>query len=219
MALTYLDSTVKSEGDTWTVIANMLPDTSYVSGGYYIDPVQVRLTRIQDVIVPNNLDGYAYDFDKTTGKLKISSGSGGTGVIAGAPLAPHTHGLANMVDEVVAVDPLTGLSAPVTVFPVGSVTNVYITGGVSGVAQIIPGSATLASGQVQINYATGVLTFLIADAVTSATITYSSVTTTPVSGGTPSGTVTVTPSAFTEIANGTDVRAIIPNINAIITGW
>ena len=52
--------------------------------------------------------------------------------------------------------------------------SVYVTAGTtSGVFQVIPTGATLATGLVSVNHTTGELTFFAADAVTTALVSYS----------------------------------------------
>lgn len=171
-------------------------DNSYPTGGYSISASLLGLsafTRIKAVI-----DGYeaipVYQTDPSTVKLKISR-LAPTGTIS----APNTQ---NSIDEVIAVTAGTGVSAAVTSIPVTAVESVYVTaGGVTGVFKIIPNSATLATTLVKINRTTGVFTFLIADAVTSATITYvKQATTVPVFSG--------TAASFTEVTNATDLSAL-----------
>lgn len=116
------------------------------------------------------------------------TGNANAQIFTGVALGSHSHSI-GVGSVTVAVTPGTGVSDPIPGSPIAGAFGIYVTaGGVTGPATIIPSTATLASGQVQVNYTTGVLTFLIADAVTSTTLTTLTNNTTPSSAGTPAGT-------------------------------
>lgn len=148
-------------------------------------------------------------------------GSNSAPVFTGLPLANHTHTLSVSQDSVVSVTAGTGVSAALASPPIASVDNIYIVaGGVTGPAVIVPTGSVASSKQVSINYTTGVLQFLVADAVTSAKVTYTLATANVASGGTPAGSVsapiftgTPVPGAVaSEVPNGTDLSSALPNV-------
>lgn len=111
----------------------------------------------------------------------------------GIAMGVHSHVLTRNT-QTVAVTPGTGVSAALAGFPIGCIESVKATvNAVPDVTiQMLPDGSTPVSGTATINPATGVMQFLIADTVTSATATYITATTTAVSAGTPEGTVTST---------------------------
>ena len=226
MALTIvsvLDINAGSEGKKEVIVS---ADNSYPTGGYALTAASLGLAQINRVELSES-SGYIITptytslttvnlvFKDTAGSTPagtISSVSAGTP--AGTISAPS---LQTTVDEVVSVTAGTGVSAALANIPVGSIQNVYVTaGGVTGVANIIPAAATLATHQVKVNLTTGVLTFLVGDAVTSATVTYvRAAATVPTFTGSALGTHTHTftgtagsAGALTEIANATDLSAL-----------
>lgn len=90
------------------------------------------------------------------------SGGGGGGGGGNAITIP--------AEQTLVVNPATGVSAAAVGIPLAYAMGAYQTGAVSSPSTLIPTSATLASGQYKANLSTGVLTFLIADAVTSVTL-------------------------------------------------
>lgn len=247
MAITYANATdVFSIGSKYLSIKSVALDNSYPTNGYTLTPSQFGLSVISQVFPVANESGYVFQYQTATGKMEVFVAPGGAGGTTGnttavnapsavsvptitlAALAPHSHTMAPTVNETIAVTPGTGVSAALSGIPLGYVINVYQTaGGVTGPATIIPSTATLASQQVQIDYTTGVLTFLVADAVTQATVTYSSLNTSNTSGGTPTVTGVSAQTAaaqiqtahnhsvgagaggaLVEVANGTDLSAV-----------
>lgn len=117
-------------------------------------------------------------------------GAGAGGTFTGAALAAHGHNVITSSDEVIAVTAGTGVSAALTSAPLGAVSNVYITaGGVTGAAVQVPSGAVANSKEVSVNYTTGVLQFLVADAVTQAKVSYARAAVSNTSAGTPAGTI------------------------------
>lgn len=82
--------------------------------------------------------------------------------------------LQTITGEVVSVTPGTGVSAAVANAPTAIFDAVTVTASGVGAftAQVVATGTAVATKQVSINYTTGVMTFLIADAVTSATVDY-----------------------------------------------
>lgn len=98
-----------------------------------------------------------------------------SGTAAAQTITVGTHeSLQTITGEVVAVNAGTGVSAAVVGNPTAIFNSVSVTasGGGPFQAEIVATGIGVATGQVSINYTTGVMTFLIADAVTSATVDY-----------------------------------------------
>ncbi len=227
MALAFSNIERFSVGDRVGILVDVALDNSYPAGGYPLTLSSVGLLNLSRLILTDEPAGYNLDVNYTDLKLLILNSTGGTFV--GSALAGHTHtvtptgtnsapALQTVVDEVVSVTAGTGVSAALANIPVGAIENVYVTaGGVTGVFQIVPAGVS-GTTLVSVDHTTGVLQFLIADAVTSATVTYvRSATTVPVftgdldvtsstSGGTPAGTITG--GASSEVTPGTDLSTI-----------
>jgi hypothetical protein len=235
---------------------NSYPNAGGGNGGYPIDPVFLGLVSIEALTAVANDEGIVFQYNTVTGKLQafIAPGAGGgvTGatsggtpagtngtstadaqVFTGSALAGHVHSFGPIAPETVGVTAGTGVSAALTSAPVGSVENVFIaaSGGAARPAILVPPGSVANTSEVSIDYTTGVLQFLVADAVTSAVVIYSSNNTTSVSAGTPAGTngtSSVSAQVFTgaplaththtvgggaagalsEVANGTDLSGI-----------
>lgn len=120
-----------------------------------------------------------------TGSLSLAPA-----VFTGAALATHSHDLQYSSAEVLTVTPGTGLSSLAAGAPIGIVESVYVTaGGVTGAFTVIPSGIIPATKECTYDQTTGQFFFLIADAVTSATVSYVSRAVSSVSGGTPAGTI------------------------------
>lgn len=153
-----------------------------------ITPGEIALTNGK--ILQGNVSNVAVE--KTLGA------TASTPTFTGAALGTHSHLLQESTGEVLTVTPGTGVSSAAVGAPIAVVESVYVTaGGVTGVFALVPGGVTpTASEEVGYNPTTGVFQFLIADAVTSATVQYVSRATTAVTAGTPACTVsapTITP--------------------------
>lgn len=182
--------------------------TTYETGGPALLASDFGLSVIDTLSVVGDFGGYSIDPLVATGgqsvNLKVSAQ--GAGTFSGAALATHSHNAQNAIEEVVSVTAGTGVSAALTSIPVSLVESVYVTaGGVSGPYTLVPAGVS-GTTLVSINHTTGVLQFLIADAVTSAKVTYLKTATTSVSAGTPSGTVSA--GSAGEVSNGTDLSAL-----------
>lgn len=173
-----------------------------------------------------------------------SSVSAGTpaGSFVGLAMPVHTH-LMSRVTNTEAVTPGTGVSNAFPGFPIGCIESVVAT--VNAVpdtlVHMIPDGGTPTSGHVAINPATGVMQFLIADNVTSATATYVTATLTATSAGTPEGTFTgvalaphthifagvaLAPHTHTvgagaggEVPNGTDLSVNLASVRIVLNGY
>lgn len=192
-----------------SVYGTIALDNSYVTGGYSITAVQLGGLRIKRLKLQPEL-GYNFEVVYSTVEpasvsLKVYQGSGGA--FTGSALGTHTHSIQVTQDEVVAVTAGTGVSAALANIPLGTVDNVYLdAGGVTGAGVIVPVGSVANTKEVSIDYTTGVLQFLVADAVTSAKVTYARAAVTAVSAGTPSGTIAG--AAGGEVANATDLSAL-----------
>lgn len=132
-------------------------DNSYPAGGYPILRSALKLNKEITYFIPlGNQLGYMYQWNEATSNLEVL-----------------TANTVTAINSVVSVTAGTGVSAALSSIPVANVNNVYITAGdVTGAAVIVPSGSVANSKEVSINYTTGVLQFLVADAVTSATVTY-----------------------------------------------
>lgn len=194
-------------------VATLTMSTSYATGGDSINLNELPFdTAISDIYFTDNSSGILLVFDRTSQKILAYSGSGG-GTFAGAALGTHSHNIQLTADEVIAVTAGTGVSAALTNIPVGAVSSVYLTaGGVTGPGIIVPTGAVANTKEVSINYTTGVLQFLVADAVTSATVTYSRADVTAVSAGTPAGTITGGAVTIAQVANATNLSTVTTKV-------
>jgi len=171
MALTLSVLQRVSEGNKWKIIGAMTFDSSYATGGLSLTPASLGLSTIDSMSFTSAAGGYDFDYDYTNKKAKVI-----------APLPAVT------VDEVVTVSSNTGTLAGVPAV----IQNVYVTaGGVTGLFNVIPTGTTPLTKQVAVTQTTGVLTFLGADAVTSAKVTYQKAA-----------------GAGAEIANGTNLSTL-----------
>lgn len=144
------------------------------------------------------------------------AGTNGTSSVSaqtftGDALAAHGHFIGPNAPETIAVTPGTGISDPLVGVPVGSVDCVLIaaSGGAVRPAIMVPPGSVANTSEVSIDYATGILQFLVADAVTSATVVYLPSATTTTSAGTPTGTNSTSTAAaqvFTGAALGTHIH-------------
>lgn len=223
MAITVVDTQRVSEGNKWKIIGTLALDNSYPTGGYAITPAQIGLSQIQsfDIQVES---GYSFQYVEQTAKIKAydvggftPAGTVAAPVFTGNALAAHGHNIQVTADEVITVTAGTGVSSALANIPVGSINNVFVTaGGVTGVAELVPVGSVSATHQVSANYTTGVLQFLVADAVTGAKVTYARAAVSTTSAGTPAGTnsapaFTGTPAAAgagSEVPNATDLSAL-----------
>lgn len=203
MALTVVSWVNQNSGSEAKKEIIVSADNSYPTNGYSLSAASIGLASITRVDVGES-GGYiispSYQSDPSTVKLVFKRTAGATP--AGTISAPS---LQTSVDEVISVTAGTGVSAAVTNIPVGIVQNVYVTaGGVTGAATIIPTAATLATRLVKVNLTTGVFTFLVADAVTSATVTYvRAAATVPTFTGT-----AIAAGGLVEVSNGTNLSAL-----------
>lgn len=196
-------------GDVGKVYGTIAFDSSYVTGGEALTAAQLGAQRIKRIDLQDE-SGYIFEtiyasVEPQSVLIKVYQAGGGT--FTGSALAGHTHASQVTQDEAVTVTAGTGVSAALANIPVGSIDNIFITaGGVTGACTIVPVGSVTNSKEVSINYTTGVMQFLVADAVTSVKVTYTRATTTSVSAGTPAGSVAG--AAGSEVANATDLSAL-----------
>lgn len=221
MAFSISSYVTQSAGSEVKAEAVGAADSSYPTNGYTINASSFGLRAFTRVVVANAF-GYhvepIYGSDLSSIKLKFYSvtpaGTISAPVFTGSALSAHGHNVQITQDEVVSVTAGTGVSAALANIPVGSVDNVYIAaGGVTGAAVKVPVGSVANSKEVSIDYTTGVLQFLVADAVTSAKVTYARAAVSTTSAGTPAGsnsapTFTGTAGAMTEVANATNLSAL-----------
>lgn len=207
-----------SVGTQYKINGQITFDSSYPTGGEVLTASQLGLTYIESFEVPVDAGGYTFGSNLTTPATSLtvkvfqgasgstSSVSGGTpaGTVdaptfAGDALAAHGHTILTGVDEIIAVTAGTGVSGALGYLPIAAVSSVYISaGGVTGAATIVPSGSVANSKEVSVDYSTGVLQFLVADAVTQAKVSYAKAAADDVSAGTPSGTNSAP--AFTGVA-------------------
>lgn len=161
MALTYNSSTVASKGNTWTVMANLSPDTSYPAGGYAVNPQQLRLRSIESFIAL--ADQYYLFYDSTTGKLRFLTAGGGGGGLTfnGTPMAGHAHLL---TPSATGISPDDGLYVQAGGAPGLYTVGETITGGTSGATGTV-----LSSGASYIQYTPTAGTFRLGETITGGT--------------------------------------------------
>jgi hypothetical protein len=191
MAISVVQSSLKRDSaGSETKIQCYVLYTTYQTGGPLLPAIQFGLDQIRTVNIEQK-GGFQLDARITTNGtginfLAFSGGGGGS--------------ISRTTNEVVVVMANSGTLAAVP----SLVQNVYVTaGGVTGPFLIIPSGVVPTTTQVAINLATGVLTFAAADAVTSATVTY---TIPAVAAG-----------ASAEVANGTNL-ASLGNIQLEVIG-
>jgi hypothetical protein len=183
--------------------------SAYALGLQAIRRLKIQPEAGYDFQVLYSPSGTESDEPVTSVRVKVFQSAGGT--FTGSPLAVHGHNLQTTVDEIISVNAGTGVSVALTNRPVGTILGVYQTaGGVTGASSPIPQAASLATLQYKFDLASGVLTFLIADAVTSATVTYTRAATSTISGGTPAGTVSA--GAETEVPNATNLSTALAKV-------
>jgi len=223
-------------GDEKLVMGQLAFDSSYPTGGETLNAVDLGLSFINRVIVEPK--GYvfpvSYAASGTSANILVFQSASVTpaGTISapaftGSALAAHGHNVQLTQDEVIAVTAGTGVSAALTNIPVGSIDNVYIAaGGVTGAAVIVPVFSVANSKEVSINYTTGVLQFLVADAVTSAKVTYARAAVSTTSAGTPAGTnsaptftgTATTAAGFSQVPNTTNLSTLT-GVNFVAFGY
>lgn len=172
-----------SLGSQSGIIAAFDLDNSYPTGGYSLPDNVIGLGTIM-MVVALEKGGYAPFWNYATNKLQVfvsaavSGVTGDTTATNGSSAVTGTGvgsaALSTITGEVVAVNAGTGVAAAVAGAPTAIFNSIKVTASGIGafIAQVVPAGAGVASGQVSINYTTGVMTFLIADAVTSATVDY-----------------------------------------------
>lgn len=157
---------------------------NYVTGGYQVKAKDFGMGQINRVeVLPQGGYSFAVVYNDvfTAHILVFESASGTTGgtiatnntsAVTGTGTGSGT--LSTITGEVVAVTAGTGVSAAVVGAPTAVFDSVAVTASGIGafIAVVVPSGVTPATGQVGINYTTGVMQFLIADAVTSATVDY-----------------------------------------------
>lgn len=114
-----------SKGNKWEILGVFSLDNSYPLGGYFLDPTMFGLDRIDSFLVNDNQFGYMFDFEN--GALKVFVPSGGA--FSGVPLAPHSHPLTVISEQLTASPDTFVLTTGATGFFVVGET---ITGGTSG---------------------------------------------------------------------------------------
>ena len=70
-------------GPNLEALVNAALDNSYPTGGYFIDPVRVGMSRIKNVYAAGNDQNYIYAYNNVTGKLMLLTASGGAGGTTG----------------------------------------------------------------------------------------------------------------------------------------
>ncbi len=143
MAITYTAGGNKfSEGASYRVFKNLIPDTSYPGpGGYPLDKTQLGLVRIDEVTVVNNPSGVLCKWDKTTQKLIMGQVGGGVpGAFLGDAMPTHNHTIIAIDEEYTAIaGHMIVLAGAAGVFTIGET----ITGGTSGATgTVIAATAT-----------------------------------------------------------------------------
>ncbi len=78
------------------VFGKMAFDSNYLTGGLTLSAGQVGAVGIFNAIIPTN-SGYVFDYDQTTGKVKVADSAGGT--LTSTPFAADTI---NIVDDAAA---------------------------------------------------------------------------------------------------------------------
>ncbi len=107
-------------------------------------------------------------------------------VFTGDALTAHGHNVEMVVEEAVTVSTDQGTLANV---PVGVPVVFGTVGATPTKFVVISESAALATGQVKVNYTTGVLTFFADDDPTGVKVTYAKKAVSTTSAGTPAGTI------------------------------
>lgn len=131
--------------------ASLAFDSSYPRGGEPFAPSAIGMKRF-DMMMTTPKDGLSFEWDKTNEKLKV---------LDTVPLL--------IEEEVVTVATHTGTLAYNPLY----VLAVQVTaGGTTGAFNVIPTGETPLTYQVDIDFTTGVMTFLSTDAVTSVKVTY-----------------------------------------------
>lgn len=235
MAIVVNQSSLKknSMGNKWEV-SGTFAWTTYTTGGDAILAAKFGLSSIESMEVSSE-GGYLLDPELTvTGVVvKAFQGAGSTPagtvsapVFTGAALGTHAHDNIQSTGEALTVTAGTGVSSAAAIIPIANVESVYVTaGGVTGVFQLVPGGVTPGTGEVGYDPTTGIFQFLIADAITAATVQYIGRAVTAVSGGTPAGTNSAptftgtagTGSAGAQVSNGTNL-APIGDVEFIVIG-
>ena len=126
-------------------------DNSYPMGGETLSPGDMGLRRA-DMVTPSPQGGYSFEYDATNEKLKV---------LDTVPLLVE--------EEVVTVASNAGQLAykPLYIIAVQSTA-----GTTTDAFNVIPTGETPLTKQVAVNFTTGALAFLAADAVTKAKVTY-----------------------------------------------
>lgn len=212
MALT-IASSVQQErtsfGSLYAVSASITFDSSYPTDGESLTPAQLGLSEVYGCWnLSTQSISYVTKYNQTTQKLQVYGIGSGTlsATFNGNALAGHDHNAQpiNAELQAVAADTCTLNNLPAAVSSVTSTA-----GGVTGGFIPVADGVAPATGEVSINFATGVLTFNAGDAVTACRVAYIPLATTSVSAGTPAGSVSISGAASeTEVPNGTDLSAV-----------
>lgn len=162
MGLTVGSLTKDSAGSLRLYTGTITFDSSYPAGGESLVPADLGLHAIRSLDV-DPVSGYAFTYNYTTQKVLAYTASGYTPSNANNMVAPL------IVEEAVTVASNTGTLSRVP----GYIIAVEVTAGsVTGAFRVIPVGKTPTTTMVAVDLTTGVMTFLAADAVTAARVTY-----------------------------------------------
>lgn len=135
-------------------------DTAYPSGGYTVTPQSVGFAR---VVLGFNFIGWKGGIPSGVGRPQFDGTNTKLVIGASGSMAPL------VIEEVVTVTSNVGRLASIP----GPILGIQVlAGSVTGAFRQIPVGKTPATTQVAVNMATGTLTFLTGDAVTSVAVTY-----------------------------------------------
>lgn len=152
-------SLVRSSGGSKIRVTGKVQYTTYQTGGPFLSANQFGLDQVE----------YCDIEQKGGFQLDSRASTNGTGVNFLAYSGTGGGSITKVQNEVVAVAANTGTLASIP----GLVQSVQVVVGVlTGPYLIIPSVVAPQSGQVSIDLTTGVMTFNVIDAVTSATVTY-----------------------------------------------
>lgn len=166
-----------SDGSKNKIVGTLAFDSSYPTGGETLTPDKVGLSRFDSFEIKSRESGYGFEVSlNTDGSIATILVYGGTGAQTSGTGSAHTHtftGTADasplVVEEVVSVSSDTGTLANIPAY----ITSIDVTAGdTTGAFSVIPTGETPLTTQCDVDFTTGVLTFLNTDAVTSVRVTY-----------------------------------------------
>jgi len=162
MALTLTQQSRTIMGNKRAVVYTATLDSSYPTGGEALTAANLGLVSV-DFLLAESKNGYMFEYDYTNSKLKAYYPSG-TPTFTGTAKTEHL-----IVEETVTVSTNVGTLANVPFY----VCSIEATaGGTTGLVNIIPTGETPLTKQCAATLTDGTLTFVAADAVTEAKVTY-----------------------------------------------